>query len=539
MNKAKFLPVVAGLLIIVGVVFRFYRITENDFIFYDEGYYLNWNRMMGEAFSHYHFTAGEIPKAIFAYVSRCLASGKSLWFMLVDLRIFFGGLEQWYLSRLLAAMLGVLTMALTFAFSKKFFKSAHLAWFATALLAVLPSHVFYSHIGMQESLSALLVLAGFYFYLFPSQFGWRTFMAGLCWGIAFFSNYRLIMLPVLMTATEILLALSQGRRLDFRKWLWTVLVFLLCVFVLGNFNHGQNTVIVFSWIFHQTNMAEAQWDWLNVLSYPYYLFRLETVLFALFFFANFYFLAKKDFKPLLPFSLVLVQMGVFTFASEKGARYVGVVLPFMAMAVAYCVMALWAQCKDKRLRQALLVAVVCMTGMMTYKSFLLIKDHSDYRTSMAVLYKADPQAKVLSSQNYVQNLFEKNHGDVREVPPHFENLIYDYKSGYRYLILCPQAYISLTESGERFDPRLLGYLGFITAHFPVQRTYSNFSPALLERFVLEHNENLGRSLKFLAQAQEKNFGAISIYDLKDILAPLLKMVVTPEGKERRDPNIAF
>ncbi|MCC6758151.1 MAG: glycosyltransferase family 39 protein, partial [Candidatus Omnitrophica bacterium] len=221
----------AGALILAGVIFRWAGINDSDFIFYDEGYYLDWNRPFGEALAHHRLTGlDEVSKAAYAYVSRCLASGKTLWFMIADSRIFFGGLEQWSFSRVWAAIIGVATLALTFLFAKKFFKNKNIALGATALLAVLPSHVFYSRIGMQESLSTILVLSGFYFYLFPPKFGWRTFAAGFFWGMAYFSNYRLIMLPVMITFCEMYLAFSHRRYPDVRKWLWAILIFLLCVF---------------------------------------------------------------------------------------------------------------------------------------------------------------------------------------------------------------------------------------------------------------------------------------------------------------------
>jgi hypothetical protein len=528
MNLSKIFIWAAGAVILLGVLFRVVGITNNDFIFYDEGYYLNWNRPLGEVLVHHQLTGEEIPKAIFAYVNRCLASGKTLWFMLVDSRIFWGGLEQWSLSRVWASVLGLTTLALTFIFAKQFFNSKNIALGATALLAVLPSHVFYSRIGMQESLSALLVLSGFYFYLYSQAgirpFGWRTFLAGFFWGLAYFSNYRLIMLPVLITFCELYLAFSESRRPDFRKWLWAILVFLLCVFGFGSFNDGQNMAVIFSWVFHQAEMANGQRSWINIFSYPYYLFRLDTGLFALAFFANVYFVAVKNWKPLLPFSLVLVQMAVFTCASEKGARYVGVVLPFMAMSVAYLISWLWTRVSLKKIQLAVIGFVVVMLLMMTAKSFALVRsstNSSDYQAAVMFLKKHDPKAKILSSQPYVQKLYFNNSEDVREVPSSFEVLLNDYRNGYRYLILCPQAYISLTESKERFDPYLRGYLEVLLTKFPPKRVYRHFNAAILERFVLEHNENLARSIKFLNTAQAEHRGLLRIYDLGEIIPPMV------------------
>lgn len=532
MTKAKIFSIGVGLAIFIGIIFRFYQITESDFIFYDEGYYLNWSRPLGEALTTHKISDfKEFSKVVYEYMSRSLASGKALWFLLVDLRFFFGGLEQWYMSRLLAAILGVAAMGLTFIFARRFFNNVYIAWLATALLAILPSHVFYSRIGLQESLSTVLVLSGFYFYLFPARFNWRTLAAGVCWGLAYFSNYRLIMLPLLITFMEIFFAVSSRSWPDFRRWLWAILAFLVCVFVGGNLYNGQNTIVIFSWIFHQAEMATGQFAWINVFSYPYYLFRLETIFFAVFFFSNFYFVKKWDLKFLLPFALVLAQMAIFTLASEKGARYVGVVLPFAVMMVAYAIFEFAKRFDNKICRAVLAVAVVLMGIMMTHKSFLLVCSHSDYRRSIAQIRRIDPQAKFLSSQNHIQNLYVTERADVRPIPNSFELFLRKYQSGYRYLILGPQIYVSFTQSNQRFDPPLRGYIGALMALYPPKKVYGNFSPALLERFVFEHNENLSRSITFLDHAQRRNFGVLRVYDLNEIVVPMLKMIVQTQGKK--------
>jgi hypothetical protein len=163
-----------------------------------------------------------------------------------------------------------------------------------------------------------------------------------------------------------------------------------------------------------------------------------------------------------------------------------------------------------------------MTVTMAYKSFALASSSpSDYRASAMLLKSHDPQAKILSSQPYVQKLYFKNADDVREVPSSFEVLLSEYKNGYRYLVLCPQAYISMTESKARFDPQLRGYMGFLIMKFPPKKIYPHFNAAIMERFVLEHNENLGRSIRFLNAAEARHFGVLRIYDLGEIIPPML------------------
>lgn len=512
-----------------GLVVRFYNITSNDFIFYDEGYYLNWNRPLGEVLATHHLNGEDLVKAFDVYVTRSLGSGKALWFLLTDSRFFWGGFKDLFFARFLAAIFGTVTLGLTYLFAKRFFDSSRVAGLAMSLLAILPSHVFYSRVGMQEALSTFLVLAGFYCYLFPRSFGWRTLASGAIWGMAFFANYRLIILPVVVALAEIYWSFSLKERPAFRKYLWALLIFFACVFGIGSLKGGQNTTVVFSWIWHQADMAREQWNGINVFSYPYYIFRLETVLFGIFFFGNLYFAYRRQWRELLPFFLVCVQIGIFSFASEKGARYLCVMTPFMAMSVAALVHRLTAQ--KRFLADFVLACFLVMSVLMVQKSVMLAQHHSDYRSSAEFLLARDPGAKFLSTQNYVQNLYGEDQKHVEPCPHGFDELVKRYHQGFRYLVVCPQAYISWTEKNQRFHPRLEGYLEFITKRFKPVEVYPHFNEAMLERFVFDHNENLARSIQFLKIAARDKLGVLRVYDLAEVVPETLKALsAAPSGR---------
>ncbi|HSV43399.1 MAG TPA: glycosyltransferase family 39 protein, partial [Candidatus Bathyarchaeia archaeon] len=214
----------------VGCLFRVWHITRNEFVFYDEGFYLSHNRLLGETIQqHYPLGTADLKEAAKIYFKTCLASGKSLWFMLSDVRVFFNRVHDWFWPRVIASVCGILTIFLTYCFAVRLFQSRWVAWLSVALLAVLPSHVFYSRTGLQEAFSTLLVLIGFYFYLFPRRFSWKVFLAGLFFGAGFFSNYRLMMLPALIAVAEAWISFAEGKTFDFRKYIWTVLTFFSAV----------------------------------------------------------------------------------------------------------------------------------------------------------------------------------------------------------------------------------------------------------------------------------------------------------------------
>ncbi len=515
MTLPRSLKAAAVLLILLGCGLRLFHIERPDFIFYDEGLYLNHNRLIGRLWeTHPPRTLSETRAAAYAYLTHSLASGKGLWFLLADTRIFFGGLRHWAYPRVLAALFGILTIPLTGWFARRYYGSRRVGWAAAVCLALLPGHVFYSRLGMQESLSAFLTLAAFHLYLFPRRFGWRAFFSGILAAAAFFSNYRLIILPGLFLVAEGWLALSDRRRPDLRKWIWQTVTFTAGVVLVGDIHDGQNTVIIFSWIFHQASMAAERLAWINLATYPYILVRLEGVLFVSAWLGNLAFVLRKRWDRLLPFVLALTVMGVFTFAGEKAARYLCVVHPFLAMAAAAVVVHGLERIRREVPRFYLILGVVLALGGMISRSSALAAAGTDYARAVRDLATRGEDVRVVATQPLVVDLFVEDPDRVAECPHRFDRLLALYAQGFRYLLVGPQAYVSWTESGRRFDPPLEGYLQFILDRVPPLREYPHLEGPLLERFVLEHSEHLGRTHAFLSREGGKKYGRLRLYDLR-------------------------
>jgi len=176
-EKLKKIVILSLILIVaIGVFFRFHNITENQFFYYDEGMWLNANRGFVSVVSNnppQNF--GETLKILNVSLKLSLSSAKSLWLFLSNLRGLFASGDSWYFSRILSAIFGTLTLLLVFLFSKRYHSSNRIALLSVALLAILPSHVYYSRLALQESLSTFCFLAGLYFYVFPRKFSIRTF----------------------------------------------------------------------------------------------------------------------------------------------------------------------------------------------------------------------------------------------------------------------------------------------------------------------------------------------------------------------------
>jgi len=177
------------------------------------------------------------------------------------------------------------------------------------------------------------------------------------------------------------------------------------------------------------------------------------------------------------------------------------------------------------LRQVFLAGVILMLGFMMQKSFVLAQSTSDYRPATEFLLSKDPNVKFLSTQPYIQNLYLENKHNVKTCPHRIEYLYQYFNHGYRYVVLCPQAYISWTDDKQRFTPKLEGFLPFMLANFKPIKVYPNFNDALMERFVFDHNENLFTSIRFLALNKEKHFGELKIYELKSIIPMMINLIL--------------
>ena len=508
----------------LGVIFRLYNILGSGFFFYDEGLYLNHNLPVLELIRKYH-PQGAVDnwRAFLLYLKMALGSGKSLWFLVIDARFFFGGIHAWGVAKAEACFFGLMALPLTYVFAKRFYRSKDVAFLAAGLMALLPGAVFYSRIALQEAFSTVLVLAGFYIYLFSRRFGWRVILSGVILAAAFFANYRLLMLPFLVFVAEAWIAVAQKKVFNVRQYVWFCVTFFCCVVFIGSALDAANMKVVFSWVFHQEQMAEGQFSWVNLLSYPYYLFRLETWPFAFCFFAGIgYMIWRQRGALFLPAVLVLAQMGVFSLTSEKGARYIAVVLPFVCMVVAYGLLSFWGEVSRSWRRGVMLFAAGVLV-FMAIQSFQLARASSAHEKAVKELLSRDPDVKFFSSQELVDVLYLENKNNVQAVPRDFQRFSEEFGKGSRYLILDPQSYVSLTQ-GPKFTKGLRDYLGFIDGFQTPVRVYAHMNRAFLDRFVLEHSENLTQSIAFINDKDIAKFSSLRVYDLSRVVPQMRRFV---------------
>jgi 4-amino-4-deoxy-L-arabinose transferase-like glycosyltransferase len=515
------IPVIIGLIILAGVSCRLYHISDNQFLFYDEGMYLGYNRaflnlVANNPAHNFH----EFCIILSLMFQTALTTAKALWFFILNLRVFVLGPESWFFARWISAACGLATVVLLYFWSLRYFKSQRIAVLSALLLLVLPSHVFYSRLGMQESLSTLLFLSAIYLYMRQERICFSFFVSVFLLACVYFTNYRMIIAPVFIAFIEYFNFWAKQKRMDWQKAAVYFASFYGIVLVVGSLYGGVNLHVTLAWMFHQAQDAGGKFNPINFLSYPYYVFALEGVLFACLFWGNIYLFKFNERSKLFPFGVVVFQMFIFSFAAEKGARYVCVVLPFMAAATAVVIDDCWQRFIKARAWTITIVSVAVL--WMIYISGSIAMARTDYEDAVHFITDHDPQAVIVTTQPLVEGLYMDVDRRMVPCPNDLYTLMGLYKQGARYLVLDPQAYISWTADGRRFSPPLDDFLETTLKNVTPLQTFSHLNNILLTRFVLDHNEQILDSLTFLSQGQFNEYGKIRIYDLGSVFSAIIK-----------------
>jgi hypothetical protein len=157
---------------------------------------------------------------------------------------------------------------------------------------------------------------------------------------------------------------------------------------------------------------------------------------------------------------------------------------------------------------------------MIYLSTSIAMARTDYEKAVHFITDQDPQGVIVSTQPMVEGLFMRDEKRIVPCPNDLSSLVDLYKQGARYLIVDPQAYISWTLDGRRFSPPLDDFLETTLKEATPLQSFPHLNNILLQRFVLDHNEQILDSIQFLSVARAQEYGKIRIYDLGAVLSVL-------------------
>src|ERR1039458_2374850 len=119
---------IIGLIVFVGLVVRLYHISDNQFLFYDEGMYLGYNRAFLDLVANNPpHNLNEFGIIISWMFKTALTTAKALWFFILNLRVFILGDHAWFFARLISALSGLATVVLLFFWSRRYLKSSRIA----------------------------------------------------------------------------------------------------------------------------------------------------------------------------------------------------------------------------------------------------------------------------------------------------------------------------------------------------------------------------------------------------------------------------
>jgi hypothetical protein len=162
------------------------------------------------------------------------------------------------------------------------------------------------------------------------------------------------------------------------------------------------------------------------------------------------------------------------------------------------------------------LAVACMI----YLSGSIAMARTDYENAVRLIMDHDPRAVIVSTQPLVEGLFVSDDKRIVPCPKDLYSLVKLYKQGARYLIIDPQAYISWTTDGRRFSPPLDDFLEITLKDVRPLQIFPHLNKIMLNRFVLDHNEQIVDSLRFLTAAPAEGYGKIRVYDLGTVFSAL-------------------
>ena len=235
MNGFKyFLYVLIGLVTIAGLLVRLYHISDNQFLFYDEGMYLGYNRaFLNLVANNPAHDLNELGIIISLILKTALSMPKALWFFLLNLRVFFLGPQAWFFARWVSAISGLATVVLLYFWAKRYFKSRNIAIISSLVLLILPSHVFYSRLGMQEALSGFLFLSAIYLYMYKENIHWICIISAFVLACVYLTNYRMIIAPLYIAFIECFNVFTSQKSFNWRKVGIICSAIILCLCIIG------------------------------------------------------------------------------------------------------------------------------------------------------------------------------------------------------------------------------------------------------------------------------------------------------------------
>lgn len=413
-KNSRIVILLLAILLVAGI-FRFYDLTRADVIndevliaFRSVGY-------IDFFYSPDQPTPWEWLESVPGWAKVSFHDHPPVVFALQYLSFFTFGVNVFAL-RLPFALAGVLCVFLTYLIAKRLFDEKT-GLLAGLILAVSTYHIWISRIGLQESVLIFFILLAFYLFIKNLQDG-RHWQWGVAFGLAMLTKYTAVFLvPAFFTY---LIIFNKEVFQDKRFWLGSLtslIIFSPVIFynikLYQNFGHFD---LQFSYLFGQEvaawqslpgkeqigSLAERFAGFIpnlkNNLLWP--LFSLFTISF---FYAAYRVLRIRD-EEKKSLSLILITLffiiSLLLFVIGPSQRFMTLLLPFMAMLIAYAIM----KVKVKHLKTGLVIILVATESFLAYNTLLAATPYGQKAVTYSELRSESYNWGFNQLNSYVENI---------------------------------------------------------------------------------------------------------------------------------------
>jgi hypothetical protein len=450
-----------------------------------------------------------------------------------------------------SALFGTLTILLVFFLGRVLYQP-WVGVLAAVFLAISPYHIWYSRSGFAEAdTTCFLVLTMLLYALgHKRSSSWLMALTGLACGTGFVVHHRFVLfLGVLWLLEGFVAVTRQGPEPKAQRKRFCILnaAFLLPILSIEAVYHiallafqaaGQlmpcatylTQLLIVSTYIRYNNLIPYRYffEWQNFVTYPYLLWIVEGPLVFLFLLGGVASLLKRRGLAGLMVGLLLVGPIVFYSYLNANARFISIVIPFLAIATGLFFVegVEWASRKGTNwARGACLVAGVLLllqAGIGLHHTRKLLDWKVGYRETFAWIQEnSEGTPRAICSYPHFSQLYLGKEASAK-MPSSEEELRERYEEGFRYVVLVD----FLLHYLKRLEAPAL-------ARLPVAKTAKG-SVELARKIareqvavhvvpcsfcisplnILEINLQFRESMRFMESASAEGFGPIRVYDLE-------------------------
>jgi len=495
----------------IAAFFRIYNLSEQGIIFHDVGTMLS-------KLSALTFYLSDAPEK---FTQLTYIEIKINWILLISM-------SQWLFhdtfmtAKFLSAILGILTVYLTFLFACVFFDSKKIGLISAMFLSISSYHIFYSRIPISDSFATFLSLLSIFLYLKSiKNEHTRSRLSGIILGFALLTNVRIVFFLVYIVLLEIYLYSSQNveKRTVFTRYFSFIESIILTVLLYELIIVKFLEISFFYWIKQSMlSYSSLTIDPRSIITYIGYILKYEGLLNIILLFASFFFI-KKKYSSLFFILIVCLHYFIISNVYVKYPRMASMILPFLSILYGITIYNLIDRLKTLRFHH---VTIYCLFAIILGIGFLKSYPLTSMKTGMrkAIVWldnHYDPNGRVLSSNAYITAAYKPG-GKIRQLGlENFEQLNTYQKLGYKILLLDPGKLIFSTYVVDQHHHQTSHLVRTVEDTCQPIATFDNLSQTTLERFFQENTYPSFYESLSIKDTLNNDAGKIKIYDIESCL----------------------